>query len=119
MQSVGCVKPAVLHHDALQAHDGSFDKFLEKFTSINKDGLGYINLQQLHLYMKSITSSDASSSRIGTAASTRVGSPVGGTRVGSPLGSPTGKSLRADSARTATSSGGASSRLVSASKIHS
>lgn len=64
----------------MQVDDGSFDKFLDKFKAINKDGLGYIDLKQLYAYLANLTGADSSSSRLGTTASARLVSAGGSGR---------------------------------------
>jgi hypothetical protein len=44
------LKP-LLHFNLLQVGDGTFDKFLVKFIAMNRDGLGYVDEQQLAAYL--------------------------------------------------------------------
>jgi uncharacterized membrane protein YgcG len=70
-----------------QVADGSFDKFVSKFIAINTDGLGYVDLTQLAVYIASISSSGGSSADVksGSRTSSRGsgnGSAAGGSRGG-------------------------------------
>jgi hypothetical protein len=62
--SAGCVSvlETVSRHEGtclcwrqLQAHDGSYDAFIEQFKGINRSGLGYIGIKEFAEHMLATT----------------------------------------------------------------
>jgi hypothetical protein len=105
----------------VQVGDGSFDKFLSKFITINTDGLGYIDSVQLGLHLASINGSSSSSdpksssrgsSRAEPSSAISTGSAAVGARGGAGVGA--GGKPRQSSAMST-----ASTRLSSASRYTS